>query len=140
MRILGLDIGDVTIGVAVSDPLKIIAQPLVSVKRVSLKEDVEAIRRLVDQHEVIELVVGLPRMLNGEVGIQAQKVLDFAESLKEAVKIPVALWDERFTTVEAERVLIEADMSRRKRKKIVDKIAAGLILQGFLDGRAYTKK
>ena len=84
MRILGLDIGDVTIGVAVSDPLKIIAQPLVSVKRVSLKEDVEAIRRLVDQHEVIELVVGLPRMLNGEVGIQAQKVLDFAESLKEA--------------------------------------------------------
>jgi putative Holliday junction resolvase len=136
MRTLGLDVGDVLIGVAVSDPLRIIAQGLESIKRVDNESDVNAVRHLIDQYEVGEIVVGLPRMMDGETGIQAQKVLSFVESLRAKVEIPVVLWDERLTTVAANRALIEADMSRRKRKKVVDKVAAMLILQGYLDSRA----
>ena len=135
MRILGLDVGDVRIGVAVSDPMKIIAQGLDSIKRVGPKTDVETIKRLVDQYEAQELVVGLPKTLGGEIGIQAQKVLDFTELVKSAVEIPITMWDERMTTVAATRSLIEADMSRKKRKNVVDKVAATLILQGYLDSR-----
>ena len=133
MRILGLDVGDVLIGVAVSDPSRTIAQGLASIRRAALKEDMEAIKRLVDQYELGEIVVGLPKMMDGEIGIQAQKVLNFVESLRAVVKIPVVLWDERLTTVAANRSLIEANISRRKRKKVVDKVAAMLILQGYLD-------
>jgi len=136
MRILGLDVGDVRIGVAVSDPLKIIARGLDFIKRTTVKEDVEAIRELVDEHEAEEIVVGLPKMMSGEIGIQAQKVQDFAESLRAVIEIPIVMWDERLSTVAATRVLIEADMSRKKRKKVVDKVAAALILQGYLDSRA----
>jgi len=133
MRILGLDVGDVRIGVAVSDPLEVIAQPLASVKRTSVSKDVEFIKRLAEEHETGKIVVGIPKTLDDEVGIQAQKVLNFVESLGKALEIPIVLWDERFTTAEAERALIEADMSRKKRKKVVDKVAAVLILQGYLD-------
>ena len=133
MRILGLDVGDVLIGVAVSDPSRTIAQGLASITRAVLEEDVNAVERLVNQYEVGEIVVGLPKMMDGEIGIQAQKVLNFVESLRAEVKIPVALWDERLTTVAANKYLIEANMSRRKRKKVVDKVAAMLILQGYLD-------
>jgi len=133
MRILGLDVGDVRIGVAVSDPLEVIAQPLASVKRISVSKDVESIKRLAEENETGKIVVGIPKTLDDEVGIQAQKVLDFVESLGKALEIPIVLWDERFTTAEAERALIEADMSRRKRKKVIDKVAAVLILQGYLD-------
>jgi len=133
MRILALDVGDVRIGVAVSDPLEVIAQPLTSVKRTSVREDVESIKRLAEEHETGKIVVGIPKTLDDKVGIQAQKVLDFVESLGKALEIPIVLWDERFTTAEAERALIEADMSRRKRKKVIDKVAAVLILQGYLD-------
>ena len=135
MRILGLDVGDVRIGVAVSDPMKIIAQGLDPIKRVSPKTDTQTVRHLVAQYEATELVVGLPKTLGGEIGIQAQKVLDFVEFLKTAVEIPIVMWDERMTTVAANRVLIEADMSRKKRKNVVDKVAAVLILQGYLDSR-----
>ena len=135
MRILGLDVGDVRIGVAVSDPMKIIAQGLDSIKRVGPKTDVETIKRLVDQYEAEELVVGLPKTLAGEIGIQAQKVLDFTELVRSAVEIPIIMWDERMTTIAATRSLIEADMSRKKRKTVVDKVAATLILQGYLDSR-----
>ena len=133
MRILGLDVGDVRIGVAVSDPLEVIAQPLASVKRISVSKDVESIKRLAEENETGKIVVGIPKTLDDEVGIQAQKVLDFVESLGKALEIPIVLWDERFTTAEAESALIEADMSRRKRKKVIDKVAAVLILQGYLD-------
>ncbi len=133
MRILGLDVGDARIGVAVSDPLEVIAQPLASVKRISVRRDVESIKRLVEENEAGKIVVGVPKTLDDEVGIQAQKVLDFVESLGKALEIPIVLWDERLTTAEAERALIEADMSRRKRKKVIDKVAAVLILQGYLD-------
>ena len=135
MRILGLDVGDVRIGVAVSDPMRIIAQGLDYIKRVDPKTDVEVIKRLVDQYEAEELVVGLPKTLAGEIGIQAQKVLDFTELVRAAVEIPIVMWDERMTTVAATRSLIEADVSRKKRKNVVDKVAAMLILQGYLDSR-----
>jgi len=140
MRVLGLDVGDVLIGVAVSDPSKIIAQGLVSVTRRNIKTDLEAVKCLLEQYEVEEIVVGLPKMLDGELGIQAQKVLRFVESLKTAVEIPIMMWDERFTTVSANRTLIEANMSRRKRKKVVDKLAAIIILQGYLDAHAKTNR
>ena len=133
MRILGLDVGDVRIGVAVSDPLEVIAQPLASVKRISVRRDVESIKRLAEENETGKIVVGVPKTLDDEVGIQAQKVLDFVEVLGKALEIPIVLWDERLTTAEAERALIEADMSRRKRKKVIDKVAAVIILQGYLD-------
>jgi putative Holliday junction resolvase len=133
MRILGLDIGDVRIGVAISDPLRIIAQGMQFVKRTSIKDDVEAIKRIMDDNEVSEIVVGLPKTLNGEIGVQAQKVLDFVEILRAAIKVPILLYDERLTTVAANKTLIEANMSRKKRKKVVDKISAVFILQGYLD-------
>ncbi len=133
MRILGLDVGDVVIGVAISDPSRTIAQGLASIKCVATKEDIKAIGRLMDQYEIEEIVVGLPKTMDGEIGIQAQKVLNFVESLKSTVGVPVVLWDERLTTVAASRTLIEADMRRMKRKKVVDKVAATLILQGYLD-------
>ncbi len=135
MRALGLDVGDVLIGVALSDPMRIIAQGLDSIKRVNPQKDVETIVGLVDQHEAGEIIVGLPKMMSGEIGIQAQKVLDFAELLRTAVEIPIVMWDERLSTVAATRSLIEGDMSRRKRKKVVDKVAAMLILQGYLDSQ-----
>lgn len=139
MRILALDVGDVRIGVAVSDPLRVIARGLESITRINAKEDVKAVNDLANQHEVIEIVVGLPKMMDGKIGIQAQKVLDFVELLKAEIEVPIALWDERLTTVSANRVLIEADMSRRKRKKVVDKVAAVLILQWYLDSRPQGK-
>jgi len=139
MRILALDVGDVRIGVAVSDPLRVIARGLASITRINTKEDVKAVNDLADQHEAGEIVVGLPKMMSGEIGIQAQKVLDFAELLKAEIEVPIVLWDERLTTVSANRVLIEADMSRRKRKKVVDKVAAVIILQGYLDSRPQGK-
>jgi putative holliday junction resolvase len=133
LRILGLDVGEVLIGVAVSDPSEIIAQGLDSIRRVNLKKDVEIIKNLVNEHEAGKLVVGLPKMMSGEIGIQAQKVLAFVESLKKTIEIPIIMWDERLTTVSANKVLIEADMSRKKRKKVADKLSAILILQGYLD-------
>jgi len=130
-----LDVGEVLIGVAVSDPSEIIAQGLDSIRRVNLKKDAETIKNLVNEHETGKLVVGLPKMMSGEIGIQAQKVLAFVESLKKTIEIPIIMWDERLTTVAANKVLIEADMSRKKRKKVADKLSAILILQGYLNSR-----
>lgn len=133
MRIMGLDIGDVTIGIAVSDPSEIIAQGLPSIKRTNVKGDIETIKNLTEENEAGKIVVGLPKTLKGEIGIQAQKVLDFVKSLEGTINVPITLYDERLTTVSANRALIAADMSRKKRKKVVDKVAAVLILQGYLD-------
>lgn len=130
-----MDVGEVLIGVAVSDPSEIIAQGLDSIRRVNLKKDAETIKNLVNEHETGKLVVGLPKMMSGEIGIQAQKVLAFVESLKKTIEIPIIMWDERLTTVAANKVLIEADMSRKKRKKVADKLSAILILQGYLNSR-----
>lgn len=133
MRILGLDIGDILIGVAVSDPSRIIAQGLDSIRRVSLKKDVETIKNLINEYETDKVVAGLPKTLSGEIGIQAQKVLAFIESLQKAVDVPIVTWDERLTTVSVNKMLIKADVSRKKRKQVADKLSAILILQGYLD-------
>ena len=135
MRILGLDIGEATIGMAVSDPSGIIAQGLDSIRRTVLHEDIDVIVQTAERHNIAEIVVGLPIRLSGEIGIQAQKVMEFAEHLKKKTEVPVVFWDERFSTATATRSLIEADMSRKKRKKVVDKVAATVILQAYLDSR-----
>jgi len=133
VRILGLDIGDVLIGVAVSDPSGTIAQGLDSIRRVSLKKDVETIKSLINEYETDKVVAGLPKTLSDEIGIQAQKVLAFIESLQKAVDVPIVTWDERLTTVSVNKMLIKADVSRKKRKQVADKLSAILILQGYLD-------
>lgn len=134
-RIMALDVGEKNIGVALSDPLGITAQGLTVIKRRDEAGALAAIRALVDQHGVRELVVGLPRDLKGTVGPQAQKVLDFTSRLERELAVPVRLWDERLSTRAAERLLIEADVTRRKRRRVVDMLAASLILQNYLDSR-----
>jgi putative Holliday junction resolvase len=135
MRYLCLDVGDKRIGLALSDETATLASGLPTLARVGPRKDVKAVAELVRRHEVGEVVVGLPWRLDGTVGPQAQKVLDFMEDLRGALRVPVVPWDERLTTVAAEQVLIESNVSRRDRKGLVDKVAAILILQGYLDSR-----
>lgn len=135
MRYLGLDVGDVRIGVALSDESATIASGLPTVARVGPKKDLKAVAELVRAHGAGELVVGLPKRLDGTIGPQAEKVLGFMEGLKRHVSVPVVAWDERFTTALAQQALIEGDVSRRDRKDHVDKVAAILILQNYLDYR-----
>ena len=135
MRYLGLDVGDVRIGVALSDETATLASGLETIRRTGPRKDVKAVADLVRRHEAGELVVGLPRRLDGEIGPQAQKVLAFMDELRSAVKVPVVPWDERFTSAVAQQVLIEGDVSRRGRKAVVDKVSAILILQNYLDYR-----
>ena len=133
MRVLGLDVGDRTIGVAVSDPLGFTAQGITTIRRKNIETDIAQIVDICSQYNVETIVSGLPKNMNGTIGEQAEKVQSFCEVLKEAVNIEIKFWDERLTTVAAHRVMLEADMSRKKRKSIVDKIAATYILQGYLD-------
>lgn len=134
-RYLGLDVGEKTIGVAVSDPLGWTAQGLLTIKRKGRDEDFSRLREIIVQQNVKAIVVGLPRNMNGSDSEQTEKVRRFIQELKEEFALPVYPWDERLTTVAAEKLLLEADMSRRRRKQVVDKMAAALILQGFLDSR-----
>ena len=133
MRILGLDVGERRIGIALSDPLGITAQPLGVLERQGPHQDVEAVRALIEQHGVVTVVVGLPLTMRGEQGVQAKKVLAFSETLRRRVSVPVQLVDERLTTVQGERALLETGASRRTRKQTIDQVAAQLILQQFLD-------
>ncbi len=133
MRTMGLDIGSHTIGVAVSDELGITAQGLKTLKRKSMEEDLKEIEMIVRQFEIGEIVVGLPKNMDGTIGKQAEIVLNWVKILMDRVNIPVVSWDERLSTVGASKVLLEADLSRKKRKKVIDKLAAVLILQGYLD-------
>jgi putative Holliday junction resolvase len=135
MRHLGLDVGDRTIGVALSDESATLASGLETLKRQGPRKDVRAVAELVRRHDVGEVVVGLPRKLDGGLGPQAQKVLAFMDELRLAVRVPVVPWDERFTSAVAQQALIEADVSRKGRKAVVDKVAAILILQNYLDYR-----
>ncbi len=132
-RILGLDVGDKTIGVAVSDPLLLTAQGLKTICRHGLKDDLEELQLIVEQYNVYKIVVGLPKNMNNTIGPQGEKVLSFVEKLRTELDVKVVLEDERLTTVEAERMLINGDVSRRKRKKVIDKVAATYILQTYLD-------
>lgn len=135
MRYLGLDVGDRHIGVALSDETATLASGLQNIERRGPRQDVQAVAALVRQHDVKEIVVGLPRRLDGTVGPQAEKVLAFMESVRGRVRVPVVPWDERFTSVVANRAMIEGGVSRRGRKALVDKVSAILILQNYLDYR-----
>ena len=133
MRIMALDVGSKRIGVALSDPLKITAQGLETFQRTTLEEDIRGLWQLIDQHEVSLLVVGLPKNMDGTIGFKAEEVRQFIADLTAQRSIEVIWVDERLTTVSAERTLLEADVSRAKRKKGIDKMAAVLILQSYLD-------
>ena len=135
MRALGLDVGDRRIGVALSDSLGLTAQRLTVLERRGPSEDVEAVRTLVDAHGVEVVVVGLPLTMRGERRIQADKVGTFADQLRRRIAGPVQLVDERLTTVQGERALREMGTTRRRRKQVIDQVAAQLILQQFLDAQ-----
>lgn len=132
-RLLGLDIGNKTIGVSVSDPLGITAQGVTTIIRTSKAEDVEALRALIDEYDVEKLIVGLPKNMNNTLGFQAQRTMNYADYLKEALDMEIIYVDERLTTSRAEAVLMQGGVRRENRKKHVDKLAAVLILQTYLD-------
>lgn len=136
MRFLAIDPGTVRLGLALSDPSGVIAQPLKVLQRRSLAEDLAALRRLADEHAVERIVVGLPRLMNGTLDIAAASAQAFGAEVERATGRPVAYWDERLTTVAAERHLIAQGVRRLKRRSRVDQVAATLLLQGYLDYRA----
>jgi len=135
MRIAALDVGDARIGVAVSDELGITAQGIGVVRRVGGRRDLEALATLLGPYNPERLVIGLPLNMNGSEGPQAARVRAFADRVAEHLGLPLEFWDERLTTVAAERTLLEADLSRRRRRELVDKVAATIILQGYLASR-----
>lgn len=138
MRSMSLDVGTKTIGIAVSDLTGLIASGVETIRRTSIERDYQRLAELIKEHEVDTLVVGYPKNMNGSIGERAQACVAMAEELKERfAPIKVVLWDERLSTVAAERVLIDADMRRNKRKKIIDTMAAVVILQNYLDSKHF---
>ncbi|MBC7104825.1 MAG: Holliday junction resolvase RuvX [Firmicutes bacterium] len=135
MRILGLDVGDKRIGVAVSDPLGVTARGVAVIRREDEERDLERLGRLARELGVGRVVVGLPRRTDGTLGSAARAVGEFAARLERALGIPVVLWDERFTSAAAERLLVSADVRRARRRRVIDKVAAALILQNYLEAR-----
>jgi putative holliday junction resolvase len=135
IRILALDVGEKRIGLAVSDPLGITAQGLGVLHRKDLESDLARLVELARGYPVQEIVVGLPRHMDGRPGKATESILALAQALEAALGVKVVTWDERLTTVEAERVLLEADLSRKRRRQVVDQLAAVLILQGYLEHR-----
>ena len=135
MRILGLDVGSKTIGIAVSDELNLIAQGVTTLKRKGKRLDIKELLRMIEELKVEKVVVGLPKNMNGSLGPSAKMVLSLIEELKKFVDLPIITWDERLSTVAAQKALLEADVSRKKRKLVIDKVAALLILQGYLDSQ-----
>lgn len=131
--LMGLDPGTKTIGVAVSDGLRMTATPLETVRRGRFQADAARLREIAEGRGVVGVVVGLPRNMDGSEGPRAQSARAFARNVAEALGLPVVLWDERLTTLAAERMLIDADASRRRRAEVIDKVAASYILQGALD-------
>ena len=133
-RMMALDVGDKTIGVAISDPLGLTAEPLTVLRRTeSIKADLRAVEELIERHEVSRVVVGIPLIMEGQEGAQAVKVRQFVDRLAKRLRIPVVTWDERMTTVEAEQILLEADASREKRRRVIDKVAAAIILRSYME-------
>ena len=133
IRILGLDVGKKTIGVAVSDPLGFTAQGLTTIRRTKKEQDIQEIKKFCDEYDVKVIVIGLPKNMNGTIGPSGEITMAFGKLIEEELKVEIKFWDERLTTVAAHKAMIEADLSRRKRKKIVDKVASTYILQGYLD-------
>ena len=137
MRIMGLDLGESRIGVALSDELLLTAQGLCVINSRGSANDLAQVLQLIEQHAVTHLVIGLPRNMDGSSGPMVDKVKAFGRQLVERKpELVLEYWDERLTTTAAQRVLVDADMSRSRRRKVVDKVAASLILQGYMDLRA----
>ncbi|MGI6065441.1 MAG: Holliday junction resolvase RuvX [Bacillota bacterium] len=134
MRVMGLDVGERTIGVAISDPFGWTAQGIMTIKRCdNLEKDIMQLKELVKNYQVAKIVVGLPKNMNGTLGPSAERCQAMADTLQERIGLPVVLWDERLSTMAAERTLLEGNISRKKRKRVIDKMAAVIILQGYLD-------
>ncbi|MCR5273331.1 MAG: Holliday junction resolvase RuvX [Lachnospiraceae bacterium] len=139
MRIMGLDFGSKTVGVAVSDPLKITAQGVGIIRRKSpgkLRQTLASIVEMVEKYEVERIVLGFPKNMNNTEGERCEKTKEFAELLSKRVEVPIEFWDERLTTVAADKIMMESGIRRENRKEYVDEIAAVLILQGYLDLQA----
>lgn len=136
---MALDVGSRTIGIACSDALLMTAQGIETIRRTSLENDFNRLRELISEYEVHELVVGMPKNMNGTKGDRAEKTEEFVGKMKAVIDLPVTFWDERLSTVMAERQLIAADVSRKKRKGVIDKMAAVVILQGYLDRLQFSK-
>lgn len=136
MRIMGLDYGSKTVGVAISDPLGITAQGIEIIRRNSdnkLRQTLARLEELIEEYQIEKIVLGFPKNMNNTIGDRAEKSLEFKEKLEKRTGLPVIMWDERLTTVEANRTLIEGEIRRENRKLYVDKLAAVFILQGYLD-------
>ena len=135
MRVLGLDLGSKTLGVAISDPLRMIASPLKTIffTEDDYEEALTFVSEIIIAEKISEVVLGLPRHMNGDIGIRGEISISFKKLLEEALSITVVLWDERLSTKAATRSLITANVSRKKRKKVVDQVAAVVILQSYLD-------
>jgi len=140
LRILGIDLGEKRIGISISDELGITAQGLSTINSINEIEDLNKIKEIIDRYTVEKIILGLPINMNGSLGSQAKKALSFAEKLKLSFQLPVELEDERLSTSKAEKFLIEAGRSRKKRKKVIDKMSAVIILQSFLDRRTMNKE
>lgn len=133
-RVVALDVGDATIGVAATDELNIAIHPVKTIRRTqSIKDDVRAVEELLTSLDASKVVVGLPLLRSGEEGIQARKVRGFFDRLARRIRIPAILWDESLSTMEAEERLLEADLSRAKRREVIDQMAAVIILQSYLE-------
>jgi putative holliday junction resolvase len=134
MRIMGLDLGDATIGVAASDELGMMAHGITTIRRKSINYDIDSLKNIICEKNIERIVIGLPKNMNNTIGPRGEKTIEFVQILKENFPgMEVDMWDERLTTCAAERTLIEADVRRKDRKKVIDKLAAVLILQGYLD-------
>lgn len=143
MRIMGLDFGSKTVGVAISDPLLITAQGIEIIRRKEenkLRRTLARIEELIEEYEVSEIVLGLPKNMNDTMGDRAELSMEFQDKLERRTGLPVTLWDERLTTVAADKAMMEAGIRRERRKEYVDKVAAVFILQGYLDYRAGKEK
>jgi len=140
MKTLGLDVGDSKIGVAISDGLGYTAQGMMTFRRRSLTRDVRFLQRLITEHDVDEIVVGLPLKMNGTLSSQTNKILAFCDVLRKRLNVPIRTWDERLTTVQAIKVLKRGHIRRKKRAPLIDKVAAVIILQGYLDHKSLEKQ
>lgn len=135
MRIMGLDVGEKRIGIALSDPMGWTAQGHSVLHRRKIEEDLASLAQICAENNVEKLVLGLPRNMNGSLGFKAQEVQEFGKVLREYLQLPIEYIDERLTTVSAEKVLLQADVSRKKRRQVIDKLAAVYILQTYLDSK-----
>lgn len=139
MRIIALDVGTKTIGVAVSDELLITANGVATIKRKDIEHDKSELGKIIEHYAPSEILVGIPYMSDGGVGKRGREIMEFADILKDAFGLPVVYWDESFSTADAERFLIGADVGRKKRKRVIDKMAAVYILAEYLESKRHVK-